>query len=166
MLFSAFLFLYGYSILDDKNHNTALKVAESEQSYQDLLYEQVGFEQGRRDLKEIEEAEFSPNKLFPKNTTLVDNIRVLEDVANRYNLEFVILLSGTGVGDLRTPGVVSEIFSAPYSLTLTGQFRDVMSFFQTIENLQFPTHITNVQINAIVDGEVTAILNSEFFIEQ
>lgn len=173
LIFAILMFLFGYAIIGDRNRALADTIAQQRVQLESLQREQKSFEQGKKDLAELQKSIYPPDDLFSRDTKLVKEIQGLEDLALKYNLELSITLSGNIKTATKATGVTGELYVIPYSIYLTGDPANVMEFIQMTEHLTFITRIQNVSISAVAgtgsggskDG-VRAVLSSEFYIKK
>lgn len=166
VLFAAGMFFYGYGILESRNQILARAATERETEYQLLEVERKSFEQGQKDLTSLAKKNIPPSELFSKNTKVVKEIKILESIAAQNNVTFSLSISGTAKSALKAVGTTSEIYTIPYGATLEGSFDGIMKFMQQIEHLPFVTHVKQMNITALENGNVRSQLNSEFYIKK
>lgn len=166
IIFVILMFLFGYGIMGDRNQNIADALTQRRVELEVLQREQKTFEQGKKDLAELEEAQYPPDDLFSRDTKLVKEIQQLEAAAQLYNLNLQISISGTTKTAVKVPNTTGEIFAIPYTITLTGSFSDASLFMQVMERLPFVTHAKMVNVTVGAKDESRTVINSEFFIKK
>ncbi len=75
-------------------------------------------------------------------------------------------MSGTAAAAPKVPGTTSDLYSIPYTITLDGTFEDSLLFMQSLEAMQFNTHVTDVTFSVSGENVVRTTLSSEFYIKK
>ncbi len=166
VVFGALMFFYGYNILDGRNQALADAAMQRATELEMLRREQRSFEQGKKDLANLERRATPPDELFSKDTKVVKEIRMLEEIAARFGLDFKLAIAGSTKSAIVAPGATSELYVIPYTATLEGTYEELHSYLQEAEHLPFATHTTKVAISALEGGNIRAILSSEFYIKK
>ncbi|MDQ3018354.1 MAG: hypothetical protein M3Q64_00565 [bacterium] len=166
VLFSMGMFVYGYDILQTRNQAIADAAGQHQLELETLEREQRSFEQGQKDLASLSSKQYPPIDLFSKDTKVVKEIKVLEETAERYGIEFSLSIAGNTKSAVKAVGTKSEIFIIPYTATLDGAFDNVMKYLQEIEHLPFVTQTKSFNISAQESGNIRALLSSEFYIKK
>src|SRR6476469_3710710 len=110
IVFALFMFLYGYGILGGRNQASTDAVTAKKSELEVLLREQKSFEQGKKDLAELEKTSYPPEELFSSDTKLVKEIQQLESAAQLYSLDLNIGINGSTKVATKVPGTTSELF--------------------------------------------------------
>lgn len=163
---AAVMFLYGYGVLSARNQIAADEVAKQRLELEVLEREQKSFEQGKKDLAQLEESNHPPDELFSKDTKVVNEIQQLEAAAQRYNLNLEISVTGTTKTAVKAVGALTELFVVPYQITLDGDFSNMLSFIQTAEHMPFVTHVNELSISVAAENEARTTLTSVFYIKK
>ncbi len=166
VFFALGMFFYGYGILETKNQALSIAAMERESEFQLLEVEQKSFEQGQKDLQNLSKKNVPPNELFSKDTKVVKEIKVLEEIAAQNGLLFSLTISGTTKSAVKAPGTTSEVFVIPYSANLEGNYESIMKYLQQSEHLSFVTHTKQMTMSVTEKGTLKAALNSEFYIKK
>jgi len=166
VLFALGMFMYGYNILDGRNEALADAAMQRAAELEMLRREQKSFEQGKRDLANLERRTLPPEELFSRDTKVVKEIRALEEIAARFGLTFKLSIAGSTKSAVLVPGAASELYVIPYTATLEGSYDELNNYLQEAEHLPFATHTTKVALSALEGGNVRAILSSEFYIKK
>jgi hypothetical protein len=165
-IFAIGLFLFGYDIFGNRNAVLAQALTAKTKEYDELEQEQRSFELGQRDLKTLESKPFQPDELFSKDTKVVKEIKTLETIAAEQGIDFKLQVSGTSKDAKKVEKTKRELFAVPYTVTLEGSYEAVMKFMESIEHLNFATHVTGVSINALKGDQVRAVLTAQFYIKK
>lgn len=166
LLFAGGMFLYGYGILGARNQAIADSVTQRRLELDILQREQKNFEQGKKDLAQLESATYPPEQLFSNDTKVVKEIQQMEAAANLYNLQMELSISGTTKTAEKVPGAAEDLYVIPYTLTLNGTFNDTLLFTQATEHLPFVTQVKQVAVSVAKDDQATTIFTSEFYIKK
>ena len=166
LIFALGMFFYGYNILDGRNQALADTAMQRQAELEMLRREQKSFEQGKKDLANLDARQVPPDELFSKDTKVVKEIRILEENAARFGLDFKLAIAGTTKTALVVKGASSELYVVPYTATLEGTYDELNNYLQEAEHLPFATHTTKVSIQALEGGGIRAILSSQFFIKK
>jgi Tfp pilus assembly protein PilO len=142
------------------------KLFERNKEYQVLLSEQRSFEQGKRDLASFESKPYKPDQLFSRDTSLVNEIKTLEERSSALGLNFVMNVSGTAESAPKVPGTQGSIYNIPYTATVTGSFDNIVTFINYMEHLPFITHTKVLTFTAQSEGGLKATLSANFFIKR
>lgn len=164
--FAALMFAYGYGIMDSRNQARMDLVNQKNIELEVLQKEQKNFEQGKIDLANLSEKAFPPQELFSKDTKVVKEIRILEDLAGRYNLDMNLSVAGSSKTATKVPGLTSELYLVPYVLTVTGAYNNIMQFVEAVEHANFVTQTKAIEITATENGQSRAELSSEFYLKK
>ncbi len=167
--FIALMFLmlfYGYSILSGRNQSLADTVAQQNREREVLDREQKSFEEGKKDLAQLQSSAYPPDSLFSSDTKVVKEIQQIEQLAVKYDLELDIAVSGTAATAAKAPNSAGEIYLIPYTLTLTGSFEDILMYMQSLEKMPFVTHVNSVALSVGAENVARATLASEFYIKK
>lgn len=164
--FAAGMFTYGYGIMESRNQNRLDIVNQKNLELELLIKEQKNSEQAKQDLEQLSQKVFPPQELFSKDTKVVKEIQVLEQLADRYNLELGLRVAGTSKNATKVAGVGSDLVLVPYVVTVTGAFNNILKYVESVEHTTFVTQVTSVDISAGLDGDTRAELSSEFYLKK
>lgn len=166
LLFAVVMFMFGYKIFATRNQGLADSTSQRRLEYEVLQREQKSSEQGKKDLAELENKTYPPTDLFSQDTNVVKEIKTLEDAATKNNIALSLQISGTAKTATKVAGVSSELYTVPYIVTMEGTFTDLMNYVQTTEHMPFVSYTKVMNINAIDDGKVRMVMNSDFYIRK
>lgn len=166
ILFAVGMFLFGYGIMASRNQVIADQIAERKIELESLKKEQRSFEEGKKDLAQLKDSLHPPEELFSSDTKVVKEIQQLEATALRYDLELRISVSGDAKTAVKVPGTSGELYAIPYTISLDGEFGNILKFMQTVERLPFITHAKAVSVNATSKDETNTSITSEFYIKK
>lgn len=159
------MFLLVFKSLQSRNAVLSADVADKRQSLEQLLQEQRSFEQGIQDLENLKTRPFQPENLFSRDTRVVKEIQILEDLSKIYSLDMVLQISGTAKEAQKVKST-SELLSVPYTMEITGPFDKVLAFLDSSENLSFISPVKTLNITALEDGGVKATLTADFYLKK
>lgn len=163
--FAAMMFGFGYSILEGRNQSRLDVVNQKNLELLVLQREQQNFEQGKRDLANLLEKPYPPQDLFSKDTKVVGEIRKLEEIADRYSLEFTLQVAGSAAAAPKATGVSGELLQIPYSVTVIGGFNNILKYIEATEHTDFINQGQAVELTASAQGTTRAIINSQFYLK-
>lgn len=158
------LFSYGFGVLDNGNATAATAVNDKRKQLNDLENEQRSFQLGSQDLQTLAQKPYQPANFFTKDVRVVNEIKTLEALGSDNGLDFVLSVSGTASSGTKTLGVGGDIYSIPYTMTLTGPFAGAVTFLEQMEQLSFVSSVQSVSITALDAGRVRTTLNALFYI--
>lgn len=165
-VFSAVMFLYGYDIVDGRNQARLDLVNQKRLELEILQREQKNFTQGKTDIKDLSEKTFPPQDLFSKDTKVVKEIRVLEELASRYSLDLEIDVAGSSKTATKVSGVSSELYLVPYTVIVEGAFNNILKYVDAVEHATFINQTKAIQITSLDIGPTRAEFNSEFYLKK
>lgn len=165
-IFVALMFSYGYSLMEASNTSALDEVNKQNLELEVLKKEQKNFEQGKMDLTTLDTKAYPPQDLFSKDTKVVKEIQVLEDLANRYELELNLSIAGTASSASKVNGVGSDLVTIPVTITIEGAFKNILSFIDASEHTNFVLHTTAIQISAAGKVGSRVTLNSQLYLKQ
>ena len=155
-----------FNIFDNTSRQTLEQIAAQRQEMAQLSAERDSYLRAKQDLVELQGKAVQPEDFFSRDVTLVNEIKTLENLGQK--LKVALTLSGlsgtvTSAPKAKTQG---EIFVVPYSISVTGDFSDVVAFIETMENLDFVTTLSALNISASSDSKVSASLTANFYLRQ
>jgi Tfp pilus assembly protein PilO len=157
---------YFFGILSDANQQTLGEITAQRQEMAQLSAERDSYQLAKQDLTQLQAKALQPEDFFSKDVTLVNEIKTLENLGQKLNVDFNLSgLSGTMVSAPKAK-TQSEIFAVPYSINLLGDFSDIVAFIETMENLDFITTLSTLSISSTVDNKVVANLTANFYLRQ
>ncbi|MEZ4180382.1 MAG: hypothetical protein R3B41_02630 [Candidatus Doudnabacteria bacterium] len=166
VIFAVLMFFLVYPYFDKRNKDILAQINTKKLDLIILEREQKNFKQARTDIEDLRSKDYPPQELFSRDTKVVKEIKVLEGIANDYNLDFSLQVNG-GVEDFKpVEGLTSELFIVPYSVTLEGAYNNVLKYLGSAQKTSFINHTTVVSIRAIEDGLVEAIIESNFYLQE
>jgi len=159
------MFGFGYGILEARNQVRLESVVEKGLELEVLQREQRNFEQGKRDLISLEEKTYPPQDLFSKDTRVVKEIRELEILSQRYNLEFNLTVTGTASEATKAEGVSGELLVVPYQVAIEGAYNNILRYIEAAEHTTFINQTKSISFNAIESGITRAEIISQFYLK-
>lgn len=166
VLFAVFMFWIGYGIIGNKNKTASDEIGKRRVELEVLQREQKSFEQGKIDLAELSKSAFPPDELFSSDTKVVKEIQMLEQIAQKYNLDLTIAVNGTTAQAQKVSGTTSDLYAVPYNMTLVGSFSNALLFIQAAERLPFITHAQDISVTVGTKDNSNTVITSEFYIKK
>lgn len=166
VLFTGAMFWFGYDIIGARNHALADSIAKQRVELNLLQREQKSFEEGKKDLAELAKSAYPPEDLFSRDTKVVKEIQQLEAVAQKYDIDLTLTVSGTSQTAVKATGTSAELFAVPYKLILAGTFENTLKFMQVTQRLPFITHAKDISVVSTKDDQTRTQISSEFYIKK
>ncbi|HMR55157.1 MAG TPA: hypothetical protein PKD34_01015 [Candidatus Doudnabacteria bacterium] len=163
--FAGIMFGFGYGILEARNQLRLDSVVEKGLELEILQREQRNFEQGKRDLVSLEEKTYPPQDLFSKDTRVVKEIRELEILAQQYNLEFELTVTGTSAEAAKAEGVSGELLIVPYQVAVEGAYNNILRYIEAAEHTTFINQTQSVSFTALEGNRTQAEIISQFYLK-
>lgn len=166
IFFAAFMFFFGYGIIGNRNKDAADSIGKRKVELEVLQREQKSFEQGKIDLAELAKSAYPPDELFSRDTKVVKEVQQLEEIAQKYNLDMTLAVTGTADLADKVTGTTSDLYAVPYNITLVGSFSNALMFIQAAERLPFITHGKNISVTVGSEDKSHTVITSEFYIKK
>lgn len=160
----AALFGYVFDLINDGSQATVTEIVAKKKELLELQAEQRSYQLGKTDLQQLAKKELQPDNFFSSDTSLVKEISTLEDIANQNNVKITIGIGGTSNVLLRAK-TASELLLAPYNISLSGSYLDILHFMENVEKLGFITHFKTLLV-ANSGQAVTASASAIFYIKK
>lgn len=164
-IFAALMFTYGYGVLDTRNAAQLDLVTKQNLELQVLKKEQLNFEQGKKDIASLSQKTFPPQDLFSKDTKVVKEIKLLEDLAKQYSLQFDLQVSGTTSTAQKVAGTSGGLLLVPYTVTIMGSFNNIQKYVEAAEHTPFINQSQSITVQGGASGQTRASLNSVFYLK-
>ena len=160
------MFGYFFNILDNSSSGNVLKITEAKKELLSLQAEQKSYRKAQADLDAVKNKLYPPQSLFSQDISLVNQVRTLEGIGEKYGVKFNLSgLSGT-VKTATKAKTSTEIYVIPISFNVVGQFRNVVNFVEVLENLDFPISIYSFTTSVASKGEISVSLGANFYIRK
>lgn len=160
------MFGYFFGIINTSNTAVIQKIADGKKQLKLLQVQLSSFNLAKQDLKTLKEQPYQPDNFFSRDVTLVNEIKTLEGLGQKYNVQLSIGgVSGT-INNAPKAKTQGSIVFIPYSLTLTGPLSNAVDFIETLENLSFVTNVDNVNISGAGGGDVNVSLAAYFYLRK
>jgi hypothetical protein len=166
IIFTLFMFFYGYGIMGARNQQLADTIAQRNVELEVLQREQKSFEQGKKDLAILDKSQYRPSDLFNSDTKVVKEIQQLESAAQRYGVDLKISVSGSVKDAKKLEGKNSELYAIPYVVNLKGPIDNTLMFIQSLERMPFASYAHNLTMHVVEDDIVMTTITSEFYIKK
>ncbi len=166
LIVAGILFAYAFPWAHGQNEAIADRLATKSIEYKALEVEQRSFEAGQRDLAELAKKDVKPADLFSQDVRLVTEIETLESLASKGDLDMTLQISGTVTDAKKVPQSIANIFLIPYTMTVIGDYGNLMKFLEEVEHTPFVTQVNAVAITAIDKSELRATLSGSFYIKK
>lgn len=166
LIFSAVMFFYFFKLFDSKNQATVSSMAQQKKDLVVLKAQDASYKQAQADLQQLAGKTYQPENFFTRDTALVNELQTLEDLGPKYNVKMQIAgVSGT-IGVLPKANTATSLGLVPYSISLNGDFFQVMDFLENFEHLSFITNVTSISLNAADKSNVTLNLGASFYLRK
>lgn len=162
---SAIMFLFVFGKLQARNLRLSTEVATERRALEQLQQEQRSFEQGKKDLENLQSRTVQPDDLFSRDTRVVKEIKTLEDLSTVHSLEMNLQVAGTAKNAQKVKSS-NQVLFIPYTITVTGSFDKVLAFLDSMENLSFISPVKNIAMIAEKTGVVKATISADFYIKK
>lgn len=157
---------YLFKFLQQSNEQVLAQIKDQQKELLVLQAEKESYDLAQKDLAELGKRTVQPEDFFSQDVTLVNEIKTLEELGNRLNVNLNLSgLSGVVKNAPKAP-TKGQIFAVPYSISLSGSFNNVIKFLETLEHLDFITLITGLNVSATSGGNVSASLTANFYLRQ
>jgi hypothetical protein len=158
------MFLYVFKILDNSNQKLVDSFADQQQSLEVLQSQQESYKQANADLAKVQTEKYEPQDLFSQDITLVDELKTLETLSKKANVNMTLSgISGTVKGAQRAP-TESGLFQIPYTILITGTLNDCVSFLQSLEHVKFVTTVPSLTLNSGTNNSVSINMTGFLYI--
>lgn len=166
IVLSALMFGYFFNFLDKSNQLALASIAGKNKDLAQLKAERESYKQAQADLDKLDQKAYLPESFFSQDISLVNEIRTLEDLSKKLNVDMRLSgISGT-VNTAAKAKTITPIVIVPYSLGLTGDFFQIVDFVESLENLAFITNVSALSISAADKGLVNANLSALFYLKK
>ncbi len=158
--------LYFFKILENSNSGILEKIASEKKDLAFYKVEAESFQLAQKDLDAMKGQARQPENLFSGDITFVNEIKVMENLGQRLNINLALSgISGT-VKKATKANTAGDIVVIPYGIAVTGPFPKVVDFVEILENLDFITTISSVSISSAAGGEVNANFFANFYLKR
>ena len=165
-LVSAAMLLYFFKFLDGSNQKILDSMDGQKKILGSLLAEKRSEELAQKDLEELAKKTLQPGDFFSKDITLVNELKTLESLSSKYNVDMTTSgISGT-VSTAAKAKTITPIVTIPYSISINGNLVSVVKVIETLENLSFITNVSNISISAGDKGKVNASMTANFYLKK
>jgi hypothetical protein len=156
--------MYFFNIYDSKNRVLIGRIEDSRRELGQLETEQSSFQLARQDLELMSKKPYQPENFFSKDVTLVNEIKYLEDLGERLNIDLTLSgISGT-VKSAPKAKTIGSIVTVPYSISVVAPFSKVVEFLEILENLDFITNVSSLSLSAVSENKISASLTANFYL--
>ncbi len=167
LILSVVMFMYLFKLLDNQNQATLDSMAQERSNLAALQAQYASYKQAQADLDKLaNEKSPQPEDFFTSDISLVNEIQTLENLAAKYNLKMQLSGVAGTINSLQSANTVTPIAIVPYSISLSGDFFQVVNFIESLEHLKFITNPTNISIEAADGGNVTASMTANFYLKK
>jgi len=166
LIASGAMLFHFFGILDSANQVTVLSIETKKKELQTLQAQNQSYLHAKADLKLLADQRLQPEDFFSRDITLVNELKILEALKQRFGLETQISgISGT-ISNAAKAKTTTALVTIPYAINVTGSLGDVVNFIETLENLSFITNVTNITISAAENNKVTAGMSATFYLRK
>lgn len=165
VLVSAAVFGYLFPLFDSANTKLSEAVAAARKEYLEVQAEQQSVEQGKRDLATLAAKPVQPENFFSGDTSLVGEIKVLEDLAKSLAVDLDVSISGTAATAPKAK-TTTDIRVIPFTIQVEGEYVSIIQFIEYLEHAKFVTYVKTVTINPAGRSLMSARLDGNFYIKK
>lgn len=166
VIVTAVLVSYIFPLFDKTNAALAGKTLDARKEQAELEAEQRNFELGKRDLTNLAQKPFQPDNFFSNDTSLVKEIKILEDAAKNLSIDLATTVTGT-VGSAPKAKTTTDIRMVPTTVQAIGSYVALMQFMQTLEHLSFIMNVKTITISPTdVSDRVSLSLTGNFYVKK
>ncbi len=158
--FFALLFPYQQQMLASR----LLKLQETKKVVQELRQEQTNIQLAKQDLSEMAAKPLQPEDFFSRDTSLVAEIKNIESITSKLELDATLSVSGTSKSGLKI-SESKDLVGIPFALTLTGHYADLVRFMEYMENAASLTAVRSLTLGVADSQTVSASLSGSFYIK-
>lgn len=157
LILISILFGYGFPWLKAREQARLLGVLEQKKTVAELRQQQRNIELARQDLKELSTKTYGPDEFFPKDTTLVGQLRSLEAKAKEFKVELAFSVSGT-VATAPKAKTASELYMVPFTAQLKGGYAETIAYLDWLEHLPTILSVRSLGVSSASETEVSTSL--------
>jgi hypothetical protein len=132
--------------------------------YNKLTDELQALKKAQEDFNKVEKQDVKPTDLFTSDLKLVNEIKMIEQMAAKTSLTPALTITGTADKAVSVKESVSGLSMVPYSINLKGSFLNVVSFLKYLENSTFISPVNALTVTHDDNGNVNANILTNFYI--
>ncbi len=160
------MFWRAFEVLDNQNQTTLDSMSRQRRDLAVLKAEKASYEMAKQDLDKLSQQQIQPGDLFSQDVTLVREIATLQNWADRLGVKVQLGgISGTAATASKAK-TVTPLGVIPYSINISGEFNQVLRYFEVLENLSFVSNLGSMAMNKAESGSVNAGLTANFYIKK
>jgi Tfp pilus assembly protein PilO len=160
------MFFSLFGILDRQNLANLESMAQQRKDLAMLKAERESFTRAQQDLDLLAKKQYQPEDFFSKDVTLVKELRILEDWADRLGVKIQISgISGT-IASVPKAKTQTSLAVIQYGISINGEFSQVLNYIQVLENLSFITSISSMNLNNSDRGNVSAGVTASLYLRK
>lgn len=163
---SLLFFGYVFPWIDATNKQLTSAFYKKNIEYKRVEIERQSYALGRSDLAELAKKPYQPENLFTDDTNLVKHIQSLETLSHERGVDFNLEVAGTVSTAMKVHEAKGDIYAIPYTMTLQGSFKSILDFLESMESLDFITHIKTLNITATGDDVLKVVMSANFYIKK
>ncbi len=162
----ASMFMYFFHILDNSNQLLVSNIGDKRHILSVIKAERDSYQKAKKDLQELQSKPIQPDSFFSKDVTLVNEIRTIEQLGK--DLDVAVTLTGvSGTAQSAAKAKTSSSLAAiPCNLTVVGDFSHTVAFVESLENLDFITNVSTVNVSGAANSKVNITLGANFYIKK
>lgn len=158
---------FGFGVVEKSTLELNRKYSDQMLELNMLKSESLSFNLSKSDLEDLRSKPLQPEDFFSRDETLVNEIKFLEDLTKKLNLEYGISgISGTVKSAGKAKASTTGLITIPYSISISGSFDSVSAFIKTMENLPFANQISSVNMGVVGENKVSASFSAAFYIRK
>jgi Tfp pilus assembly protein PilO len=163
---SAFMFFYGFNVLGSVNVRAAADISRQKSQLLALQAQQQSYLLSQRDLQQMQAEKVQPEDFFSVDITLVKEIQTLEDLGKSLGVNLTLGGISGIVSPLPKGKSEVELYTLPYSISVSGTLEKTVDFIETLEHLGFITTLNSLSLSSSADGTVSASMGANFYIRK
>lgn len=166
MAVSGVMFGSLFNLLDNSNARAVIELSDRRKVLQNLKIEQESYRLASADIEQLALQEHQPENFFSRDVALVKEIETLEFLAQKTGVALTLSgLFGT-VNKAPRANTATKIATVPYTIGLKGPFDRVVAYIEVMEHLSFITSVSTLNVTALSNNNISAVLNASFYLRQ
>lgn len=159
------VFGLGFPWFASKLENSLTAILEQKKTVLELRQEQKNIELAKRDLVDLAKKDRLPEDFFSKDTTLVQDLGLLEAKARELGVEFNLTVSGT-IPTAAKAKTLSELYVIPFTVQLSGSYENLVAYFDFLEHSGSVFTVQTINLGGGGEDRVTANLGGSFYLRK
>lgn len=163
---SAAMYFYGFGILQGSNRDALAAISQEKDTLLNLQAEQQSYRLAQKDLDDLAKKDVQPEDFFSEDVTLVKEISTLENLGKASQVKLDMNgISGT-IDVLPKAKTQSDLYTIPYTMSITGELNNVIDFVEALYNQSFITSINSFSMGAATKEAVSVNLTATLYVRK